>query len=65
MRFHLKRLQRRLRYALNRRARRDQLREEMEVHLEALARDFMEGGMSADDSRAAARRQFGNATMQA
>ena len=40
------------------------LREEMEIHLEMKARELMEDGMTEQDARGAAQRQFGNATLQ-
>jgi putative ABC transport system permease protein len=39
-----------------------QLAEDIESHLELLARDFAGGGLSVDEARAAARRQIGNVT---
>ena len=39
-----------------------ELTHELQEHLELLARDLEQGGMSRDDARAAARRQLGNLT---
>ena len=60
----LRRWQRRLRYWLHSGERARLLREEMEVHLEMKAQELMEDGMTEADARGAARRQFGNATLQ-
>lgn len=60
----VKRMRGRLRYWLDRNARHRQLQDEMDLHLEALAKDFMDGGMSEADARAAAHRKFGNATLK-
>ncbi len=60
----LRRWQRRLRYLLHSSERARLLREEMEIHLEMMARERMEDGMTEQDARGAARRQFGNATLQ-
>lgn len=58
----LQRWRRRLRYWLHREERARLLREEMELHLEMKTRDLVEDGMSEQDARHAARRQFGNPT---
>ena len=60
----MRRLQRRLRYWLHSGERARLLREEMEFHLEMKAEEFMEDGMTESDARGAARRQFGNPTLQ-
>ena len=65
MRSNLKRLQRRFRYWFDSNARRAQLQEEMENHLESLAQAFMDDGMSEADARAAAHRKFGNVALTA
>jgi len=52
---------RRFRYRLSRRFDAD-LDEEMRLHLDLRAAEKQAGGMAADAARAAARRQFGNAT---
>src|SRR6202012_5466812 len=57
-----RRLKRRLRYWLQRDERQRLFREEMESHIDAMARDLMEEGMPEDDARAVARRRFGNMT---
>lgn len=60
----IRRLQRRLRYWLHSGERARLLREEMEIHLAMRTQQFMEDGMTESDARGAARRQFGNATLQ-
>jgi hypothetical protein len=60
----IRRLQRRLRYWLHSSERARLLREEMEIHLAMKAEEFMEDGMTEPDARGAARRQFGNPTLQ-
>ena len=60
----LRRWQRRLRYWLHSSERARLLREEMEIHLEMKIQELMEDGMTEQDARGAARRQFGNATLQ-
>ena len=60
----IRRLQRRLRYWLHSGERARLLREEMEIHLAMKAEEFMEDGMTEPDARGAARRQFGNPTLQ-
>ncbi|MDP9222612.1 MAG: ABC transporter permease [Actinomycetota bacterium] len=60
----LRRLQRRLRYWLNRDERGRLLREEMEIHLEMKTQELLDCGVTESDARAAARRQFGNLTLQ-
>ena len=40
----------------------DETRAEFEAHLELLTDRYVRGGMSLDDARAQARRQFGNVT---
>lgn len=61
----LKRMLRRIRYWRGRNEREQLLREEMEFHIDGLARDLMNDGMSEDDARYAARRRFGNMAQQA
>ncbi|HWR50593.1 MAG TPA: ABC transporter permease [Bryobacteraceae bacterium] len=56
--------QRRLRYWLHSGERACLLREEMEFHLEMKTQEFVEAGMMEPDARDAARRQFGNPTLQ-
>ncbi len=60
----LRRWQRRLRYWSHSSERARLLREEMEIHLEMKIRELMEDGMTDQDARGAAQRQFGNATLQ-
>jgi len=60
----LRRWQRRLRYWRQSSERARLLREEMEAHLEMLTHGFMEDGMTEPEARDAARRQFGNSTLQ-
>jgi predicted permease len=60
---NIERWRRRLRYWLNRGERARLLREEMAGHLELKVRELMETGMSEEDARSAARRQFGNPTL--
>ncbi len=60
----LRRWQRRLRYWLHSSERARLLREEMEVHLEMKVQELMEDGMTEQDARGAAQRQFGNTTLQ-
>jgi predicted permease len=59
-----RRWQRRLRYWLHSSERARLLREEMEIHLEMKAQELMEEGTTPRDARVAARRQFGNLTLQ-
>ena len=56
-------LTRRIAFRTRRSSLDDQLREEMQFHLEMLTRDNEARGMSHDDAVEAARRQFGSATM--
>jgi predicted permease len=60
----LRRLQRWLRYWLNRDERGRLLREEMEIHLEMKTQELLDCGVTKSDARMAARRQFGNLTLQ-
>jgi len=60
----IRRLQRRLRYWLHNGERARLLREEMEFHLAMKAEELMENGMTESNARGAARRQFGNPTLQ-
>src|SRR4249920_933562 len=60
----LRRWQRRLRYWLHGSERARLLREEMEFHLEMKTQELREDGMTESDARGAARRQFGNPTLQ-
>src|SRR5215469_846807 len=53
---------RRMRMLLRRRQFDADLEEEMRLHLELRQRDNLKSGMTEDDARATARRQFGNAT---
>src|SRR5499425_3272690 len=53
---------RRMRMLLHRRQFDADLEEEMRLHLELRQRDNLKSGMTEDDARATARRQFGNAT---
>ena len=57
----LSRLRQRIRVLLNRRHDQD-LREELEFHVEQLAAQHRRAGLGHDEARAAARRQFGNLT---
>src|ERR1700710_2498319 len=65
LKLDFRRIQRRLRYWFQRSERQQFLREEMEFHMDAMARDLMEDGMPEQDARAAAHRKFGNLTQQA
>jgi predicted permease len=58
-------LKRRLRYWFGHTERQQLLREEMEFHIDSLAQELKEQGMKEEDARAAARRKFGNPTLQA
>ncbi len=62
--FRWKRLRRRLRYWASRNERQRLLWEEMEFHVESMAQELAAQGMPEDDARAAARRKFGNMTLQ-
>ena len=53
---------RRLRYWLRHGERHERLQEEMEFHVDALARDLIEQGVAERDALSAARRRFGNFT---
>ena len=53
-------LKRRMAYWLGSAGREAMLREEMELHMEEVAEELREQGMSAADARAEARRRFGN-----
>jgi predicted permease len=64
MNFNFRRLKRRLRYWLRHSERHQLLREEMEFHIDALARDLIEQGVPEQDARSAARRRFGNLTQK-
>ena len=55
-------LGRRLRMLIHRRQFDADLEEEMRLHLELRQKEQLQAGMTTDDARAAARRQFGNAT---
>ncbi|MEP7345018.1 MAG: ABC transporter permease [Gemmatimonadaceae bacterium] len=55
-------LQHRFRFLLRRKEFDRDLAEEIELHVDLLARDRVSGGMSPDDARLAARRAFGNVT---
>jgi predicted permease len=61
----LQRLKRRLRYWLRHSERQRLLREEMQFHMDALAQELREPGMTEEDARGAARRKFGNPTLKA
>jgi len=58
------RFRRWLRFLLSHSERQRQLWEEMEFHIESMAQDFAERGLSEDEARAAARRKFGNMTQK-
>lgn len=60
----LPRLARRLRYWRNSSERARLLREEMEIHLEMRIQELRESGMAESDASSAARRGFGNLTLQ-
>ena len=60
----IRRFQRRLRYWLHSGERARLLREEMEFHLAMKAEELMEEGMTESNARGAARRHFGNPTLQ-
>src|SRR5450755_609833 len=59
-----KRFRRRLRYWLNHSERQRQLWEEMEFHIESMAEELVAQGMSGQEARAAAHREFGNMTQK-
>ena len=59
---HLKRLRLRLRYWLDQSKRQQLLLEEMEFHIESIARELIAQGTPEQEARAAARRKFGNLT---
>jgi predicted permease len=59
-----KRLRLRLRYLARQGERQRLLWEEMDFHIESMAQDLVEGGMSEQEARAAARRKFGNMTQK-
>src|SRR6266481_4419476 len=58
----LRELARRLGMLIHRRQFDGDLEEEMRLHLELRQQEKLQSGMTADDARAAARRQFGNVT---
>jgi predicted permease len=60
----LRRWQRRLRYWVRSHERARLLREEMEIHFKMMVQDLMEDGMTESEARGAARRRFGNPTLQ-
>jgi predicted permease len=66
MRFGMrwKRLRLRLRYLARHSERQRLLWEEMDFHIESMAHDLIESGMSEQEARAAARRKFGNMTQR-
>src|SRR2546430_6821705 len=59
-----KRFRRRLRYWLNHSERQRLLWEEMEFHVESMAQELVENGMSEGEARVAARRKFGDMTQK-
>jgi predicted permease len=59
-----KRFRRRLRYWLNHSERQRLLWEEMQFHIESIARELVAQGMPERDARAAAHRKFGNMTQR-
>ena len=65
MNWSFQRLKRRLRYWLGDSERQRLLREEMQFHMDALAQELREQGMTEEDARGAARRKFGNPTLKA
>jgi macrolide transport system ATP-binding/permease protein len=54
---------RKLRWLTQRRAREDELREELQFHLEEEAKERMEEGLPKDEALWTARRELGNLTM--
>jgi predicted permease len=66
MRFAMrwKRFRLRLRYLARHSERQRLLWEEMDFHIESMAHDLVESGMSEQEARAAARRKFGNMTQK-
>jgi predicted permease len=60
MNLNFRRVKRRLRYWLRHGDRHELLREEMEFHVDALARELIEQGVPEQDAVCAARRKFGN-----
>ena len=59
-----KRFRLRLRYWARHSERQRLLWEEMDFHIESMAQDLVENGMSEQEARAAARRKFGNMTQK-
>jgi predicted permease len=59
-----KRFRRRFHYWANQSERQRLLWEEMEFHIDSMAHQLIEEGMSESEARAAARRKFGNMTLQ-
>jgi predicted permease len=59
-----KRFRQRLRYFARHSERQRLLWEEMDFHVESMAHDMVEEGMSEQEARAAARRKFGNMTQK-
>jgi predicted permease len=64
MNINLPRVTRRLRYWLRHSERHELLQEEMEFHVDSLARDLIEQGVPDQDALRAARRKFGNLTQK-
>ncbi len=60
----VQRLNRRLRYFLQRRERHRLLEEEMKFHIESVVEDLKEQGIAEADARTTARRRFGNLTQK-
>jgi predicted permease len=61
----LQKLKRRVRYWLGHSERQQLLREEMQFHIDALAQELREQGMTEEEARTTARRKFGNPTLKA
>jgi predicted permease len=64
MNVNFRRMTRRLRFWLRHSQRHELLREEMEFHIDSLARELMEQGAPEQDAFSAARRKFGNPTQK-
>ena len=56
----MKRFLRKLGWLIRRKTKENELREEIEFHLEATAEEHEESGLPSDKARAEARREFGN-----
>jgi len=59
----MKKLSRRFQYWTNRRSRQNEVSEELEFHRSMKQRELEESGLSAEDARRTANREFGNAAL--